>query len=191
MVGLGATTTSVPISDEELVDRTRKGDAEAFDQLYERFFRRIYQFVDKRLNNRADTEETVQEVFINVFNSIDSYRGEAPFAAWVFGLTRRTIANRFKKKRHATVPLDLEEQDYGTPAARSTAPSPLEMVEYEELISQIENNLNTRLTEEQRKLFQLHHNEDLPIREIAVEVDRSENAVKSNLYRTRKLLLAG
>ncbi len=189
-MGTALAMALVPISDEELVDRTRKGEAEAFDELYERFFKRIYQFVDKRLNNRADTEETVQEVFINVFNSMDSYRGDAPFAAWVFGLTRRTIASRFKKKRHVTVPLDEEDYENGVPASRSTAPSPLEMYEYQELILQMENKLMTRLSGEQRRLFQLHHVEDRPISEVAECVNRSENAVKSNLYRARKLLLA-
>ena len=83
----------------------RGGDCAAFDALYRRYFTRIYRFLDRRLNNRADVEETVQEVFINLFSSLDGFRGEAPFAAWVFGLTRRTLANRFKRKRAATVPL--------------------------------------------------------------------------------------
>ncbi len=63
-------------TDEELVDRLRKGDREAFEHLYDRYLPRIYQYVDRRLRNRADTEETVQEVFFNVFNSIEGFRGE-------------------------------------------------------------------------------------------------------------------
>lgn len=176
-------------SDEALALRIRHGDEAAFEQLYERFFKRIFVFVDKRLRNPADTEETVQEVFINVFNSIASYRGDAPFAAWVFGLTRRTIAGRFKRKRHATVPLVEEEHEL---AARPNSPhaTPLEVYECEELLSQMEGKLASRLTDEQRSLFRLHHLEDLSISEIARRLDKSENAVKSNLYRARKMLLA-
>jgi RNA polymerase sigma-70 factor (ECF subfamily) len=171
--------------DEELVERVRLGDEYAFEQLYERFYRRIFLFVDKRLRNSADTEETVQEIFINVFNSIESFRGEAPFAAWVFGVTRRTIASRFKRKRHLTVPLVEEDQ-----GATSAQPSPLELYEYEEMLSQLESKLATRLSDEQRRLFQLHHVEDRPISEIAQTLSKSENSVKSNLYRARKVLLA-
>ena len=177
-------------SDEELVERVRQGDEAAFQLVYERFFKRIYLFVDKRLRNPADTEETVQEVFINVFNSIDSFRGEAPFAAWVFGLTRRTIASRFKKKRHATVPLIEEEHEHLAPNSGSNEPSPLEVYECRELLSQMEGKLKTRLSPEQQTLFQLHHIEDRPISEIADRLDKSENAIKSNLYRARKILLA-
>ena len=49
---------------------------------------------------------------------------------------------------------------------------------------------NSKLSSGQRHLFKLHHLEDRSISEIAVALDKSENAVKSNLYRTRKLLLA-
>jgi DNA-directed RNA polymerase specialized sigma24 family protein len=65
------------------VDRIRSGDRAAFDELYQRYFKRVYAFLDKRLRNRWDTEETTQEVFINIFASLYGYRGVAPFAAWV------------------------------------------------------------------------------------------------------------
>ena len=183
----------VELTDETLVERIRAGDKAAFDRLYDRFYKRVYLFVDKRLRNRADTEETVQEVFINVFSSIDGFRGDAPFAAWVFGVTRRTLAGRFKRKRHPTVPLlEEESESAGGQGACGTspAPSPLEVVECEELLTQIEGKFATRLTPEQRDLFRMHHLEDRPISEIALALAKSENAVKSNLYRARKVLLA-
>jgi len=184
--------TSASRTDEELVGSVLAGDESAFEMLYERYFPRIYQFVDRRLSNRADTEETVQEVFINVFSSIESYRGEAPFAAWVFGLTRRTIAGRFKKKRHPTVPLDDGEDESSTVASRTVSgePTPLETYEYRERVVRMDFAVRETLSAEQRRLFELHHLEDRSISEIAHELDKTENAVKSNLYRTRKLLLA-
>ena len=94
-------TTACPparhVSDEQLILRVRSGDQEAFEQLYERYVGRVYCFVETRLNNRADVEETTQEVFVNVFTSLGSFRAEAPFAAWVLGVARHTIAGRFKK----------------------------------------------------------------------------------------------
>ncbi len=181
-----------PAVDTELVDRLRKGDEVAFEMLYERYFKRVYHFIDKRLNNRADTEETTQEVFINIFSSIDSFRGEAPFAAWVFGVTRRTIAARFKRRRHPTVPLGDEEPEQVSPMLGnlSTTPSPLEDYECRERAAHLKSVIHEHLSTEQRLLFQLHHLDDRPISEIARTLDRSENAVKSSLYRTRKLLLS-
>jgi len=180
-------------SDEILVDWLREGDRASFDELYRRYFRRVYGFLDKRLRNRADTEETTQEVFINIFSSIDSFRGEAPFAAWVFGLTRRTLAARFRRKQHPTVPLfeEDDERTFATLAAeRSTEATPLENYEMLECAAHLSHALEHDITPEQRQLFELHHLQSMPIAEIARTLSRSEDSVKSNLYRTRKLLLS-
>ena len=180
------------LDDRELVDRLRSGDEQAFDELYERYFKRIAHFVGRRIDNRADAEETVQEVFINVFASIGSYRGEAPFVAWIFGLTRHTIASRFKRKRHPTVPMVEDESD--TPAAHPAAPAmvprPDQVYECTERAVQLETYVAERLSADQRALFVLHHLEERPISEIAKRLGKSEDSIKSSLYRTRKLLLA-
>ncbi|MBY0399609.1 RNA polymerase sigma factor [Myxococcota bacterium] len=180
------------VPDEMLVDRVRTGDRAAFDELYQRYFKRVYAFLDKRLRNRWDTEETTQEVFINVFASLDGYRGDAPFAAWIFGLTRRTLAARFRRKRHPVVPLMEEDEDRaigGLTAAGQPEATPLENYEFNERAAQICRTLETEMTDEQRTVFALHHLEALPIAEIARTLSKSEDSVKSNLYRTRKLLL--
>jgi RNA polymerase sigma-70 factor (ECF subfamily) len=182
------------ITDRELVDHIRRGDTPAFDQLYDRYFKRVYRFVAKRLNIRADVEETTQEVFIAVFSSIDSFRGEAPVSAWIFGITRRVIASRFKRKRHTTVPLDDQDHDHdhhgGRPSNVSSEPTPLEVYEYWERIDQMEGALENRLNKQQRFLFEQHHFHEVPISEIAAATAKSEDSVKSNLYRARKLLLS-
>ena len=179
------------LTDNELIENTRGGDEESFRILYGRYFRRVYNFVDKRLRNRADTEETVQEVFINVFSSLASYRGDAPFAAWVLGVSRRTVANRFKKKRHPTVSLDLEESEKLDPArgGSNREPTPLEIYEGQERARILELAAQERLSPEQRTMFEMHHLEHQSISEIARATDKSVDAVKSNLYRARKLLL--
>lgn len=180
-------------TDEMLVHSMREGDRTAFDELYRRYFKRVYGFLDKRLRNRADTEETTQEVFINLFSSIDSYRGEAAFAAWVFGLTRRTLAARFRRKQHPTVPLFEDEDErawVNLTSASVREATPLEHYEMVERAAHLKHSLEYDVTPEQRRLFELHHLRSIPIAEIARALSKSEDSIKSNLYRTRKLLLA-
>ena len=179
-----------PIPDEDLVERVGNGDQDAFNLLYERYFPRVYRFVSRRLRNRADTEETVQEVFINIFNSMASFRGEAPFAAWVLGLARRTVARRFKKKQHPTVPLlDEEPETMDLPGAGlQREASPLENYELRERLSDIEGRAARELSVEQRELFERHHLRHQSIQDIAAEMHKSEDAVKSSLYRAIKLI---
>jgi RNA polymerase sigma-70 factor (ECF subfamily) len=184
--------TELPVPDEMLVERILEGDTKPFEILYERYFPRVHRFVARRLRNRADTEETVQEVFINLFSSLRSFRGEAPFGAWVFGLTRRTIAARFKKKQHDTVPLASEEDEQ----VRSLLPSvrreadPLEAYECNERLGRLRSAARQDLSEEQWELFRLHHLENRSIQDIARDMSKTEDSVKSHLYRARKLLMA-
>ncbi len=182
------------ICDEDLIARTAKGDEKAFALLYDRYYKRVYRFTFNRLRNREDTEETVQEVFISVFSSIRSFRGESAFSAWVLGVTRRTIASRFKKKRHTTVPLmgedDSEALDLANPTSQRQA-SPLEVYEYKERVAQLREAAENDLTPRQRQLFERHHLQEHSIRELSESLGTSQDAVKSNLYRARKILLAG
>ncbi len=181
------------ISDDDLIARTIKGDESAFELLYNRYYKRVYRFTFNRLRNREDTEETVQEVFISVFSSIGSFRAESAFSSWVLGVTRRTIASRFKKKRHATVPLlgedDPEATDLANPTSQRQA-SPLEVYECNERVANLQEAAVNNLTPRQRQLFELHHLNERSIRELSETLCTSQDSVKSNLYRARKILLA-
>jgi RNA polymerase sigma-70 factor (ECF subfamily) len=188
-----ASAPSAHVEDSLLVERVRRGDRQAFEALYRRFFPRIYRFVQKRMGNRADVEETVQEIFIAAFSSLGGYRGEAPFGAWVYGLSRRTVANRFKRKRAETVPWNdgdgaLADALSGSRDG-SDAPDPHAVYERKERLAQLELAAQ-QLSPVQWESFRLHHLEDVPIDDIARRGGLSRDAVKSHLYRARKLLLA-
>ncbi len=184
-----STLTALP--ENLLIQQVESGDELAFRELYERYFPRIFRFVQRRIDNRADVEETVQEVFINIFSSVSSYRREAPFEAWALGLTRRTIARRFKRKRHPTVPLQGDDSEIAEPAMPTIQreATPLEYYECQERLAAIQARAGG-LTDEQRELFERHHLRDEPVREIAVLMRKTEDSIKSNLYRARKLLFA-
>jgi RNA polymerase sigma factor (sigma-70 family) len=112
----------------------------------------------------------------------------------VLGVARRVVASRFKKKRHPTIPLDLEEEpatiDLMMPMLQPIA-SPLEHYEFRERLAQLEDAASRRLTGEQQELFELHHLQHRSITDIAAMLHKSEDSVKSNLYRARRALLAG
>ena len=177
-------------SDIELIEKISSGDRASFSILYERYFRRVYRFAGRRINNRADIEEIVQEVFTNIFASLGSFRSDAPFAAWVFGVTRRTVANRFKKKRHPTVSIDLEDESRVIGNAVRREPTPLEHYECWERLNRLQTAADCDLSPVQRRLFEMHHLQHQSIREIARATNKSTEAVKSDLYRARRALLA-
>ncbi len=142
------------------------------------------------MGNAADVDETVQEVFINIFGSLESFRGEASFAAWVFGLTRRTIANRYRRKRAETVPLPTDDYEaaLGLSDGVPREGDPLAAYERTERLGRLQRGAE-RLSNDQWELFRLHHLEHRSIEDIAAATRKSRDAVKSQLYRARKLLL--
>jgi RNA polymerase sigma-70 factor (ECF subfamily) len=178
--------------DAGLVGRVTAGDREAFEALYARYLPRVYGYVRRRVYNQADIEEAVQDVFVAVFSSLESFRGDAPFAAWVLGVAKRTVANRFKRRSHPTVPLELENESEWIDLPLSSCPhmaTPLEQYECRERIQHIERTAARELTAEQWRMFELHHLEHQSIQSIASTTNKSKDAVKSNLYRVRRVLM--
>ena len=187
---MDAAGSAVAPSDLELIERISSGDQASFSTLYERYFQRVYRFVDRRVSNRADVEEIVQEVFANVFASLESFRSAGPFGAWMFGVTRITIANRFKKKRHPTVPIDTQDESTLIGNTGWREPTPLEHYECREQLQRIEAAADRDLSPIQKRLFVMHHLQHQSIREISRVTKKSPDAVKSDLYRARRTLLA-
>ncbi|UCE86622.1 MAG: RNA polymerase sigma factor [Deltaproteobacteria bacterium] len=189
----GTRDASSAATDESLVARIQTGDEAAFRAIYRRYFARVYRFAARRFPNRADTEDTVQEIFINVFRSIHSYRAEAPFLAWVYGVARRTLANEARRRwRAGTVSGSGCEPPRAEPSSwLARRPfSPLEEYECRERIARIGRAAQRDLTPVQWALFRLHHLQHRSIHDIARDRGTTLDAVKSHLYRARKRLLS-
>jgi RNA polymerase sigma-70 factor (ECF subfamily) len=173
--------------DEELVARIASGNRAAFALLYARYAPRVRRFVDRRVSNRADAEEIFQDVFASVFRGLDSFRREAPFAAWLFGVTRRTLAYRLRKQRRERI--EAARASRGLADALPHAPTPLDHYECRERIQQLERAARA-LSPLQRRLFEMRHLGGRSVREIASITSLSEDSVKSGLYRARRALLS-
>ena len=85
------------------------------------------------------------------------------------------------------MPLEGEHGELLQPEAKD--PTPVETYEYRELLNELDKTAARYLSDEQRTLFRMHHLEDRSIAQIAKQLDKTEDSVKSNLYRTRRILL--
>ena len=72
-------------SDLQLLEGLRAGSELHFNELYNRYFQRIYSFVYTRMRNHADAEEVVQETFTAVYRFFESYRGTSSLLSWIYG----------------------------------------------------------------------------------------------------------
>lgn len=72
--------------DEQLVEQVRRGAPDAFEALYRRHASRIFGLALRMLQNRADAEDAVQEIFLQAYDKLPSFEGRAAFGTWLYRL---------------------------------------------------------------------------------------------------------
>jgi RNA polymerase sigma-70 factor (ECF subfamily) len=170
-----------------LVARILEGSRQHFDELYESYFRRVYRFALKRLSDPAEAEDVAQEVFETIFRVLPSYRGDSSLLVWIFGITRNKVNRRFRGARPRLESLDEVSPD----GFASDAPPTDAAVDARRMLDRCDEIVSQRLTPLQRRIFHLKHMRRQPIRAIAETLGKSEDAVKANLYRMRRVLADG
>ncbi len=175
-------------SDEALLAGIRRADEADFRQLYDRYFQRVYSFAYLRLRNHSDTEEVVQETFTAVFRSIDAFRGQSSLLSWIFGITKNTVNNHLRRERAHELRIERAEPELLRSSSSLASCTPEEHLNLQRSASAIRDRLDS-VADWQAEAFVLRHLEDLPIGEIARRTSRSDNAVRSSLYRVKRLVV--
>jgi len=158
--------------EESLVRRAQQRDQQAFAQLYEQHFDKIYRYVALRIGDRAEAEDITQQVFLKALQSISSFRWKGiPFSAWLFRIAHNQVIDYLRKKtKQATVPIDESAVSF------SSDPQILaeQRLNIEQLLSAAK-----RLTEAQREVISLRFAGELSIAEVAKIMGKSQGAVKA------------
>ncbi len=174
------------MQDEQgLVRRAQQQDQEAFAQLYERHFDKIYRYIALKIGNRMEAEDMTQQVFLKALRSISSYKWkDIPFSAWLYRIAHNQVVDYLRKKtRHPTTTLD-------EPLAISDS-NPQKTAEHKLGIEELMMAAR-RLTPAQQEVLALRFTSELPITQVAMIMGKSEGAVKalqhSAIVALRKLL---
>jgi RNA polymerase sigma-70 factor (ECF subfamily) len=161
------------VQDEEsLVRRAQQQDPQAFTQLYEEHFDRIYRYVALRIGNEIEAEDITQQLFLKALHSISSFRWKGvPFSAWLFRIAHNLVVDYQRKKtKQATVPLDESIASFSGDPQLLVEQS----LDIERLLS-----ATKRLTEAQREVLSLRFTSELPIAQVAKIMSKSLGAVKA------------
>lgn len=176
------------LGDEALIAGVRSGSEEHFNVLYARYFARIYAFVRTRAGSRSDAEELTQEVFTAVFRSAGGFAERATPLSWIYGIARNTVLGHLRRRRlERAREAELTRHALAPPAPEWSL-TPEEQCRHDRLGDALARCLSA-LAPWQADAFRLRHLEDLPIEEIARRTTRSEDAVRSGLYRAKRLML--
>jgi len=160
------------LDEPSLVQQAQQGDKEAFAQLYESHFDKIYRYVILRIGNRTEAEDMTQQVFLKALRSIHSFKWKGiPFSAWLFRIAHNLVVDYLRKERkQATIPLDksVVHSDSNPQLAAE------HRLDIEQLISATKN-----LTKAQREVISLRFAGELSVAEVAKVMGKSQGAVKA------------
>ena len=158
--------------EESLVRRAKQRDQEAFAQLYEGYFDKIYRYVAIRIGDRMEAEDITQQVFLNAIKAISSFRWRGiPFSAWLFRIAHNQVVDYLRRKtKRATIPLDesLVASDYDP-----------QLIAGQKLDIERLHSATGKLTPAQREAISLRFAGELSIAQVAKFMGKSEGAVKA------------
>ncbi len=170
--------------DAPLVDRFKKGEEKAFDELVNKYKKRIYYLAYSLTSNHADALDLSQEAFIKVYKSIHRFRGRSSFYTWLYRITVNICLNHLKKKaKRKEVSFDerIEVAQVGWWS------NPKKALENKELQEDLTKAIDS-LPPQQKTVFTLRHLEGLPHKEIASILGCSIGNVKANLFQALQKL---
>ncbi len=181
--------------DERLVEKLKRHDEAAFNELVRLYEDRIFRLVLRMLGDRAEAEDVAQEVFVTVFKSIGTFRGDSKLSTWIYRVATNHCRNRIKylgrRARHQRQPYeddgprdDLSGSSLGTSAH---IPGPDAVIEGRQTERLVQAALLS-LSEEHRALVILRDVEGLTYEEIQRITSLPEGTVKSKLHRARVAL---
>lgn len=171
------------ISDEQLIKRTLSGSRAAFGQLITRYQGFVFSLCFKVLDQREEAEEAAQDVFLKLFDRLDSFREESRFKTWLYTLTYRTAIDYRRSRKPMTLP--IEDHPLRTERTESrllTADFSTQQGELRKVLDQV----IAKLPREEGLIIQLFYLQEQSVREIAEILEMSVTNVKTKLFRTRE-----
>ena len=182
--------------DRELVERAQRGDGAAFAELVARHQRQLYRLALRMTGSEADAQEVLQEAFLNAYQKLPLFRGEAQFSSWLYRIAANSALMRLRRKRRA--PDALAEQPLELTGPRFSAEGSLEpasdwsqRADERMMSSQLGSAINKaveQLPDDYRTVFLLKDVDGLSNEDIAQALELTVPAVKSRLHRARLAL---
>jgi len=169
-------------SDGELIDLLKLGDLSAFTAIHMRYYGVLYSHAYKRLPDREEVKDILQELFIYIWNNRESINLNSNLQAYLYTAIRNRILNVFKHQK--------VRSDYITSFEKfsvNNEPMPDEMLRNKELIAIIDAEVSA-LPPQMRMIFELSRNANLSHKEIAEKLNISPLTVRKQVNNSLKIL---
>ncbi len=173
--------TDIPkAKDFDLTQAASKGNMAAFEEIYQRHHRRVYSICLRMLQNAFEAEDLTQDVFIQLYRKVGSFRGDSAFTTWLHRLTVNQVLMHFRKRN---VKFEKTTEEGETPeqiVAGTDNPFKMQIVDKMALENAIE-----QLPAGYKNVFVLHDVEGFEHEEVARILGCSVGTSKSQLHKAR------
>jgi RNA polymerase sigma-70 factor (ECF subfamily) len=168
--------------EKELIERAKK-DPEAFGELYEKNYSKIFSYILKRVADLEIAQDVCSETFLKVLKNIWKFRWQnVPFSAWLYRIANNEISNHYRKSKKKKVSLEK------IPEPISDANPEREFLEAQDKIKEHQDFLKiqekiSKLPVKYQEVITLRFFEKKQIKEIGEILGKKEGTVKSLLHR--------
>ena len=165
----------------QLVERARKGDASAYDQIMQRHAKRLYALAASMVGNPADAEDVVQETFLGAYKQLSAFQGRSSLKTWLTRICVLQVSKLYRSRKvRRTAPLGSDVPGGHEPAVASP-------VSHADRRADVQAMLNS-LSSEHREVLMLRELQGLSYKEIADVLGVPQGTVESRLFRARQQL---
>jgi RNA polymerase sigma-70 factor (ECF subfamily) len=184
-------TAAVAVQNIRVVDSIGLNREAQFEEIYEQYHRKVFSLCLRLLGHREEAEDVTQEVFLQVFRKLHTFRGEATFSTWLYRVTINAVLMHVRRNKKRARELPTDDGDVESirmkPDKRRTETLMVNHLDLERAIS--------RLSPGCRSVFVLHDVEGFEHKEIGQMLGISEGTSKSQLHdarlKLRKTLVRG
>jgi RNA polymerase sigma-70 factor (ECF subfamily) len=188
MTSVALPMTWTPLSDEELVARSRTGDTDSFNQLVRRWERPIFALAYRTLGREEDARDVTQETFLRAFRALPGFKGDAKFSSWLYRIALNLCRDWMRRDRRAPM-VDVPEgvEIHELAAEKQETVSVEDLAARAELSGAVAEAMQ-KLPEEQRTAIILKEYHGLTFQEIAELMHCPLSTAKTRLYQGLTLL---
>ncbi len=183
--------------DRRIAAEVMAGNHQAFNQLIERYWGRIFARVHYLLENREDAEEVTQDSFARALENLPSFRWEASFSTWLYQIASNLARNRYwywrRRGRERSIALETPLTEDGlclSDILPDGSADPGDRLRWEEFQNAIQEQLD-RLPLRHREIMAMRLLDDLSYETISDRLDIPVGTVKSRIARARHCLIRG
>lgn len=171
------------MNDLALVKRVLDNEPGSFDELVQSHQRLVWQVISRLVQNKDDTLELSQEVFLQVYYKLEQFKGDSSLATWI-GRIAYNFGIRFIQKQGRAPAVD---EKYPVEQEGDKHTGQLEGLQQKD-VKEVLNRALKQLSSEQRTIIRLYHFNDMTTLEIAEICNMAQGTVKSHLSRARERL---